>query len=304
MKGGLNVNSPKASLAFIGLGVMGGPMAGHLARAGHRVVGYNRSPEKAQRWANAHAQLDIAIAQSPREAAEGADLVVACVGNDEDLKAITLGPQGAFQTMQAGSIFLDHTTASAALARELGAQARSKGLHFLDAPVSGGELGAINGTLTVMAGGDQNAFDIARPVAQAYSRAFTRIGENGSGQLAKMVNQICVTAVIQGLAEGLSFGKRAGLDMKLVLEVITKGAAQSWQMEHRGPTMLDGKFDFGFAVDWMRKDLGLCLQEAQRLGASLPVTALIDQFYAEIQAMGKNRWDTSSLITRLDTPRH
>jgi 3-hydroxyisobutyrate dehydrogenase len=295
------VNSPKATLAFIGLGVMGGPMAGHLAKAGHRVVAYNRSLEKAQRWVQAHAEFDVEVAQSPQEAADRADLVLACVGNDDDLKNVTVGPQGAFNGMQAGAVFVDHTTASAQLARELGEQAKSKGLQFLDAPVSGGELGAINGTLTVMVGGDQQAFETAKPVASAYSRAFTRIGENGSGQLAKMVNQICVTAVIQGLAEGLNFGKKAGLDMKLVLEVITKGAAQSWQMENRGPTMIDGKFDFGFAVDWMRKDLALCLQEATRQGASLPVTAIIDQFYADIQAIGGNRWDTSSLIKRLES---
>lgn len=278
-------------------------MAGHLAKAGYRVVAYNRSQEKAQGWLAAHAECDVALARSPREAAERADLVLACVGNDEDLRSVTIGPEGAFHGMQAGSVFMDHTTASAALARELGAQARSMGLGFLDAPVSGGQLGAVNGTLTVMVGGDQEAFDKAMPVASAYSRAFTRIGENGCGQLAKMVNQICVTAVIQGLAEGLNFGRRAGLDMKLVLDVISKGAAQSWQMENRGPTMVDGKFDFGFAVDWMRKDLGLCMQEATRLGASLPVTAIIDQFYADIQAMGGNRWDTSSLIQRLEMPR-
>jgi 3-hydroxyisobutyrate dehydrogenase len=304
LKGRFNVNSPKATLAFIGLGVMGGPMAGHLAKAGHRVVAYNRSLEKAQRWAQAHAELDVGLARSPQEAADRADLVLACVGDDEDLKSVTIGPQGAFHGMKAGGIFVDHTTASAQLARELGEQAKSRGLYFLDAPVSGGELGAINGTLTVMVGGDQEASEKAKPVASAYSRAFTRLGENGCGQLAKMVNQICVTAVIQGLAEGLNFGKRAGLDMKLVLEVISKGAAQSWQMENRGTTMIDGKFDFGFAVDWMRKDLGLCLQEATRLGASLPVTAIIDQFYADIQAIGGNRWDTSSLIKRLEAPRH
>lgn len=297
------MNSPKASLAFLGLGVMGGPMAGHLAKAGHRVVVYNRSQEKALRWAKAHEQFDVEVAGSPREAADRCDFVLACVGNDEDLRSVTVGPAGAFQGMQAGSVFLDHTTASAHLARELGGKASVMGLHFLDAPVSGGELGAINGTLTVMVGGDAGAFEKAKTIASAYSRAFTRVGENGSGQLAKMVNQICVTAVIQGLAEGLNFGKKAGLDMKLVLEVISKGAAQSWQMENRGPSMIDGKFEFGFAVDWMRKDLGLCLQEATRLGASLPVTAIIDQFYADIQAMGGNRWDTSSLIKRLETPK-
>ncbi len=297
------MNSPKASLAFLGLGVMGGPMAGHLAKAGHRVVVYNRSQEKALRWTKAHEQFDVDVAGSPREAADRCDFVLACVGNDEDLRSVTVGPAGAFQGMQAGSVFVDHTTASAHLARELGGKASAMGLHFLDAPVSGGELGAINGTLTVMVGGDAEAFEKAKTIASAYSRAFTRVGENGSGQLAKMVNQICVTAVIQGLAEGLNFGKKAGLDMKLVLEVISKGAAQSWQMENRGPTMIDGKFEFGFAVDWMRKDLGLCMQEATRLGASLPVTAIIDQFYADIQAMGGNRWDTSSLIKRLETPK-
>lgn len=297
------MNSPKASLAFLGLGVMGGPMAGHLAKAGHRVVVYNRSQEKALRWAKAHEQFDVEVAGSPREAADRCDFVLACVGNDEDLRSVTLGPTGAFQAMQAGSVFVDHTTASAQLARELGGTAGAIGLHFLDAPVSGGELGAINGTLTVMVGGNAEAFEKAKTIASAYSRAFTRVGENGSGQLAKMVNQICVTAIIQGLAEGLNFGKKAGLDMKLVLEVISKGAAQSWQMENRGPTMIDGKFEFGFAVDWMRKDLGLCMQEAARLGASLPVTAIIDQFYADIQAMGGNRWDTSSLIKRLETPK-
>lgn len=298
------MNSPKATLAFIGLGVMGGPMAGHLAKAGHRVVAYNRSLEKAQRWAQAHAAFDVDVAQSPQEAADRADMVLACVGNDDDLESITIAPQGAFHTMKAGAVFVDHTTASAQLARKLGEQAQSRGLRFLDAPVSGGELGAINGSLTVMVGGDPTAFEKAKSVASAYSRAFTRIGENGSGQLAKMVNQICVTAVIEGLAEGLNFGKKAGLDMKLVLDVITKGAAQSWQMENRGPSMLDGKFDFGFSVDWARKDLGLCMQEATRLGASLPVTAIIDQFYADIQAMGGNRWDTSSLIKRLEMPKH
>lgn len=297
------MNSPKASLAFLGLGVMGGPIAGHLAKAGHRIVVYNRNQGKALRWAKAHEEFDVEVAGSPREAAGRCDFVLACVGNDEDLRNVTVGPAGALQGMQAGSIFVDHTTASAHLARELGREASAMGLHFLDAPVSGGELGAINGTLTVMVGGNAEAFEKAKTIASAYSRAFTRVGENGSGQLAKMVNQICVTAVIQGLAEGLNFGKKAGLDMKLVLEVISKGAAQSWQMENRGPTMIDGKFDFGFAVDWMRKDLGLCMQEAARLGASLPVTAIIDQFYADIQAMGGNRWDTSSLIKRLETPK-
>jgi 3-hydroxyisobutyrate dehydrogenase len=292
----------KTSVAFLGLGVMGGPMAGHLAKAGHRVVVYNRTRAKAEQWAAAHATLDVAVAQSPAEAAQDAALVFCCVGNDQDLRAVTLGSgtlKGAFSGMAKGSVFVDHTTASAELARELGQAAGQMGLYFLDAPVSGGELGAINGTLTVMVGGDPKAFERAMPVAMAFSRAFTRVGENGAGQLAKMVNQICVAGVVQGLAEGINFGQRAGLDMKLVLEIISKGAAQSWQMENRGGSMVEGKFDFGFAVDWMRKDLGLCMEEAKRNGAPLPVTALIDQFYSDLQRAGGQRWDTSSLIKRL-----
>jgi 3-hydroxyisobutyrate dehydrogenase len=283
-------------VAFLGLGVMGFPMAGHLAKAGHGVTVYNRSAEKAQAWV---AEFGGTSAATPAEAAKNADIVFCCVGNDEDLRSVVLGPQGAFAGMAKGSLFVDHTTASAEIARELAAQAKTMGLGFIDAPVSGGQAGAVNGLLTVMVGGSQADFDRARPVAMAFSRAFTRIGESGAGQLAKMVNQICIAGLVQGLSEGVAFGMKAGLDMKLVLDVIGKGAAQSWQMDNRGGTMVDGKFDFGFAVDWMRKDLGLCMQEAQRNGAQLPVAELVDQFYADVQAKGGRRWDTSSLITRL-----
>ena len=283
-------------VAFLGLGVMGFPMAGHLAKAGHGVTVYNRSAEKAQAWV---AEFGGTSAATPAEAAKQADIVFCCVGNDEDLRSVVLGPQGAFAGMAKGSLFVDHTTASAEVARELAAQAKTMGLGFIDAPVSGGQAGAVNGFLTVMVGGSQADFDRARPVAMAFSRAFTRIGESGAGQLAKMVNQICIAGLVQGLSEGVAFGMKAGLDMKLVLDVIGKGAAQSWQMDNRGGTMVDGKFDFGFAVDWMRKDLGLCMQEAQRNGAQLPVAELVDQFYADVQAKGGRRWDTSSLITRL-----
>ncbi len=283
-------------VAFLGLGVMGYPMAGHLARAGHRTTVYNRTATKAAAWA---AEYGGRHAPTPREAAKGADIVFACVGNDDDLRSVTLGPQGAFAGMKLGAIFVDHTTASAEVARELGAEAVRHGLKFIDAPVSGGNLGAINGALTVMCGGDAQAFDAIKPVAMAFSKAVTLLGPNGAGQLAKMVNQIAIAGLVQGLAEAIAFGERAGLDMKAVLGVIGKGAAQSWQMDNRGPTMVDGKFDFGFAVDWMRKDLGLCLEEAKRNGARLPVTALVDQFYADIQATGGNRLDTSSLIKRL-----
>lgn len=285
-----------AKVAFVGLGVMGFPMAGHLAKAGHDVTVYNRSAEKAQAWV---AEFGGTSAATPAEAAKQADIVFCCVGNDEDLRSVVLGPQGAFAGMAKGSLFVDHTTASAEVARELAAQAKTMGLGFIDAPVSGGQAGAVNGLLTVMVGGSQADFDRARPVAMAFSRAFTRIGESGAGQLAKMVNQICIAGLVQGLSEGVAFGMKAGLDMKLVLDVIGKGAAQSWQMDNRGGTMVDGKFDFGFAVDWMRKDLGLCMQEAQRNGAQLPVAELVDQFYADVQAKGGRRWDTSSLITRL-----
>lgn len=283
-------------VAFLGLGVMGYPMAGHLARAGHLVTVYNRSGEKAARWA---AEYGGSAAPTPAEAARDAELVFACVGNDDDLRAVATGEQGAFAGMRAGTAFIDHTTASAHVARELDAQARARGLGFIDAPVSGGQAGAVNGVLTVMCGGEPTTFERARPVAMAFSRAFTLLGPSGSGQLAKMVNQICIAGLVQGLSEGIHFGMSAGLDMKQVIEVIGKGAAQSWQMDNRGGTMVEGRFDFGFAVDWMRKDLGLCLDEAKRNGAVLPVTALVDQFYADVQAMGGGRQDTSSLIRRL-----
>ncbi|MFY7983124.1 MAG: NAD(P)-dependent oxidoreductase [Burkholderiaceae bacterium] len=283
-------------VAFLGLGVMGLPMAGHLARAGHQVTVYNRTAAKAQAWAT---EFGGAAAATPAQAAQGADIVYACVGNDEDLRAVTLGADGAFSGMKRGAVFVDHTTASAEVARELYAQAQAQGLHFVDAPVSGGQAGAVNGLLTVMCGGDAAAFDAIKPATLAFSRAVTRVGESGAGQLAKMVNQICIAGLVQGLSEGIAFGQKAGLDMKLVLEVIGKGAAQSWQLDNRGPSMVEDRFNFGFAVDWMRKDLGLCLEEARRNGAKLPVTALVDQFYADVQAMGGQRWDTSSLIKRL-----
>ena len=283
-------------VAFLGLGVMGHPMAGHLARAGHRTTVYNRTAAKAVQWA---AEYGGHHAATPREAARGADVVFACVGNDDDLRAVTLGDDGAFSGMKPGAIFVDHTTASAEVARELGAAASSRGLHFVDAPVSGGNLGAINGALTVMCGGDAAAFETMKPVAMAFSKAVTLLGPHGAGQLAKMVNQIAIAGLVQGLAEAIAFGEKAGLDMKAVLGVIGKGAAQSWQMDNRGPTMVEGRFDFGFAIDWMRKDLGLVLDEARRNGARLPVTALVDQFYADLQAQGANRLDTSSLLTRL-----
>ncbi|MCZ2405152.1 MAG: NAD(P)-dependent oxidoreductase [Burkholderiales bacterium] len=287
-------------LAFIGLGVMGYPMAAHLALAGHAVTVYNRTSAKAQAWCAEYATSAAPRqAPTPREAAQGADIVFCCVGNDDDLRAVTLGADGAFAGMAPGSIFVDHTTASAEVARELYGAARTLGLRFIDAPVSGGQAGAQNGLLTVMCGGDQDAFDTVQPVGMAFARAFTRMGESGAGQLTKMVNQICIAGLVQGLAEAIAFGQRAGLDMPLVLDVIGKGAAQSWQMDNRGKTMVADQFDFGFAVDWMRKDLGLVLAEAQRNGARLPVTALVDQFYGDVQQMGGQRWDTSSLIRRL-----
>ena len=289
-------STPARRVAFLGLGVMGFPMAGHLARAGHQVTVYNRSAAKAQAWA---AEFGGASAATPREAASGADMVFCCVGNDDDLRGVVLGADGAFAGMKAGAVFVDHTTASADVARELYAAGKAQGLHFVDAPVSGGQAGAQNGLLTVMCGGDAAAFDAAKPVAMAFSRAFTLMGASGAGQLTKMVNQICIAGLVQGLSEGIAFGMKAGLNMEQVLDVIGKGAAQSWQMDNRGKTMAAGKFDFGFAVDWMRKDLGLVLDEAKRNGALLPVTALVDQFYAEVQRMGGNRWDTSSLIQRL-----
>ncbi len=298
--------TPAKKVAFLGLGVMGYPMAGHLARAGHHVTVYNRSAAKAAAWA---AECPgNATAPTPREAAAGVDIVFACVGNDADLRSVVLGTDlgggqratdGAFAGMKPGAIFVDHTTASAEVARELYAQAQKLGLHFVDAPVSGGQGGAQNGLLTVMCGGDAAAFDAVKPVAMAFSRAFTLLGAPGAGQLAKMVNQICIAGLVQGLSEAIAFGQQAGLDMHQVLDVIGKGAAQSWQMDNRGKTMVDDKFEFGFAVDWMRKDLGLVLDEAKRNGARLPVTALVDQFYADVQKMGGSRWDTSSLIRRL-----
>ena len=283
-------------LAFLGLGVMGYPMAGHLQRAGHSVTVYNRTASKAVQWV---AEYGGKPADTPRSAAADADIVFACVGNDDDLRSVTLSDCGAFEGMKQGAIFCDHTTASASVARELSAAAAAKGLHFIDAPVSGGNLGAINGSLTVMCGGSAETFLLVQPVAMAFSKAVTLLGDSGAGQLAKMVNQIAIAGLVQGLSEAIAFGEKAGLDMKVVLDVIGKGAAQSWQMDNRGPTMVDGKFDFGFAVDWMRKDLGLVLDEAKHNGARLPVTALVDQFYADLQAQGGSRQDTSSLIKRL-----
>jgi 3-hydroxyisobutyrate dehydrogenase-like beta-hydroxyacid dehydrogenase len=289
-------STPARKVAFLGLGVMGSPMAGHLALAGHDVTVYNRSAPKAQAWTG---EFKGKAAPTPREAAAGCDFVFCCVGNDADLRSVVLGADGALAGMKPGAIFVDHTTASADVARELSAAAAAKGLKFIDAPVSGGQAGAQNGQLTVMCGGDAQAFEAARPVAMAFSRAFTLLGPSGAGQLAKMVNQIAIAGLVQGLSEAIAFGMRAGLDMNQVLEVIGKGAAQSWQMDNRGKTMIADKFDFGFAVDWMRKDLGLVLDEAKRNGARVPVTALVDQFYADVQQMGGQRWDTSSLIKRL-----
>ena len=287
-------------VAFLGLGVMGAPMAGHLARAGHQVTVYNRTTSKSIAWCAEHTSAGaVKHAQTPRLAAQGASLVFCCVGNDDDLRSVTLGADGAFAGMEPGAIFVDHTTASAEVARELHGAARTLGLKFIDAPVSGGQAGAQNGQLTVLCGGDPAAFAVAAPVMKAYARACTLLGASGAGQLAKMVNQICVVGLLQGLAEGLAFGESAGLDMAQVLGAIGQGAAQSWQMQQRGPTMLAGQFDLGFAVDLMRKDLGLVLDEARQNGAQLPVTALVDQFYADLQRMGGQRWDTSSLIQRL-----
>jgi 3-hydroxyisobutyrate dehydrogenase-like beta-hydroxyacid dehydrogenase len=296
--------TPSQRIAFLGLGVMGYPMAGHLARAGHRVTVYNRTAIKSEAFCAEYKGAtgqngSTCQAPTPRQAVQGAELVFCCVGNDDDLRSVVLGDDGAFAGMAPGSVLVDHTTASANVARELHALARARGVHFVDAPVSGGQAGAQNGALTVMCGGDTEAFDAAKPAAMAFSKAFTYIGDSGSGQLAKMVNQICIAGLVQGLAEAIAFGGKAGLDMNLVLEVIGKGAAQSWQMDNRGKTMVADKFDFGFAVDWMRKDLGLVLDEARRNGARLPVTALVDQFYADIQQMAGRRWDTSSLVRRL-----
>jgi len=297
-------NTPPRRVAFLGLGVMGYPMAGHLASAGHQVTVYNRTASKSIAWCADYERAtgekgSLNQASTPRQAAVGAELVFCCVGNDDDLRSVTLGADGAFAGMASGAVFVDHTTASANIARELYAVAKAKGLNFVDAPVSGGQAGAVNGALTVMCGGDQAAFDAAQPVAMAFSKAVTLLGDSGAGQLAKMVNQICIAGLVQGLAEAIAFGEKAGLDMNQVLDVIGKGAAQSWQLDNRGKTMVANKFDFGFAVDWMRKDLGLVLDEARRNGARLPVTALVDQFYADVQTMGGRRWDTSSLIKRL-----
>ncbi len=283
-------------LAFLGLGVMGFPMAGHLQKAGHSVTVYNRNAEKSAKWVATHGGTSAA---TPREAASGADIVLMCVGNDNDVRSVVYGNDGALAGMKAGAVLVDHTTASAALARELDAAAKAQGKGFIDAPVSGGQAGAENGKLGIMCGGDLATFDQVKDVLNIYAKALVRIGDAGAGQLTKMVNQICIAGLVQALSEGLAFAQKAGVDPKLVLDVISKGAAQSWQMENRGNTMVDGKFDFGFAVDWMRKDLGICLEEAKRNGARLPVTALVDQFYADVQQAGGGRLDTSSLIKRL-----
>lgn len=285
-----------AKVAFIGLGVMGFPMAGHLVAKGHHdVTVYNRTADKAQAWAK---KFGGRTAPTPRAAAEGQDFVMACVGNDNDLRAVTIGDDSAFAGMKSGAVFVDHTTASAAVARELDQEATKRGFQFVDAPVSGGQAGAENGVLTVMCGGSEDAYKRAEPVIAAYARMCKRLGGAGSGQLTKMVNQICIAGLVEGLSEGIHFAKQAGLDVDAVIETISKGAAQSWQMENRYKTMNEGKYDFGFAVEWMRKDLSICLAEARSNGASLPVTALVDNFYAEVEKMGGRRWDTSSLLSR------
>jgi 3-hydroxyisobutyrate dehydrogenase-like beta-hydroxyacid dehydrogenase len=285
-----------AKVAFLGLGVMGYPMAGHLAAKGHEVTVYNRTAAKAGKWVAEHGGQS---ASTPAEAAAGAEFVMACVGNDDDLRSVVLGETGALAGMASGSLFVDHTTASAAVARELADAAKGKGVGFLDAPVSGGQAGAENGVLTIMIGGEQAEYDRAAPVIDAYARSHRLLGPSGAGQIAKMVNQICIAGLVQGLSEGLAFAQAAGLDGEAVVDVISKGAAGSWQMENRHKTMLADEFEHGFAVNWMRKDLAICLDEARRNGAQLPVTALVDQFYADVQAMGGGRWDTSSLIRRL-----
>ena len=284
-------------VAFLGLGVMGYPMAGHLAKSGHDVAVYNRTAEKAARWVNEYGGKSAA---TPAEASAECDLVMACVGRDADVREVTVGRHGAFVTMKRDAVFVDHTTASAGIARELAEEAHKRGLHFVDAPVSGGEAGAKNGQLTIMCGGSAAAYARAEPVITAYARQCKRLGEVGAGQLTKMVNQICIAGVVQGLSEGLSFARAAGLDAEAVIEVISKGAAQSWQMENRHKTMLANHFDHGFAVEWMRKDLGIVLDEARNNGASLPVAALVDQFYADVENMGGKRWDTSSLFARME----
>ncbi|MDR6659938.1 3-hydroxyisobutyrate dehydrogenase [Tardiphaga robiniae] len=286
-----------AKVAFIGLGVMGFPMAGHLAtKGGHEVTVYNRNAAKAKAWVE---KFGGKSAATPKAAAEGQDFVMCCVGNDDDLRSVTIGADGAFSGMTKGAIFVDHTTASAEVARELDAAATKAGFQFIDAPVSGGQAGAENGALTVMCGGTQAAYTKVEPVITAYAKMQKLLGPAGSGQLTKMVNQICIAGLVEALSEGIHFAKKAGLDVNAVVEVISKGAAQSWQMENRHKTMNDGKFDFGFAVEWMRKDLSICLAEARRNGASLPVTATVDQFYGEVEALGGKRWDTSSLLARL-----
>ena len=284
------------SVAFIGLGVMGSPMAGHLSKMGHAVTVYNRTTAKAEAWVAEHGGK---MAPTPADAAKGSEIVFACVGNDDDLRSVTMGPDGVFAGMDAGSVFVDHTTASADVARELAAFGADKGIGVLDAPVSGGQAGAENGALTVMVGGEKAVFDQALPLMDVFARSVQLMGPAGAGQLTKMVNQICIAGLVQGLSEGIQFAKQAGLDPTAVIEVISKGAAQSWQMENRYKTMIAGEFDHGFAVDWMRKDLAICLAEARRNGAQLPVAALVDQFYADVQQMGGRRWDTSSLIARL-----
>ncbi len=285
-----------AKVSFLGLGVMGYPMAGHLVKAGHEVCVYNRTAAKAQAWVDAHGGT---MAKTPREAAEGAEFVMACVGNDDDLRSVCLGDDGALGAMEAGSVFVDHTTVSAKVTRELYAAADAGQISFVDAPVSGGQAGAENGQLGIMCGGDEGAYARAEPVMAAYAKACKRLGESGAGQLTKMVNQICIAGLVQGLSEGLHFAEKAGLDGKAVVEVISQGAAGSWQMANRYETMLDGEFEHGFAVDWMRKDLGICLDTADENGASLPVTAVVDQYYKDVQKLGGGRWDTSSLIERL-----
>jgi 3-hydroxyisobutyrate dehydrogenase-like beta-hydroxyacid dehydrogenase len=289
----VNPTAAQRNVAFIGLGVMGYPMAGHLARAGHRVTVYNRTAATSRRWVEQNGGTSTS---TPAKAASGAELVMMCVGDDDDVRAIVFGEDGALAAMRAGSVLVDHTTASARIAREIHAAATAAGVGFLDAPVSGGQAGAESGKLTIMVGGDPDVFAVAEPVLAHYARAVTLMGGPGSGQLTKMFNQICIAGLVQALAEGITFAEKAGLDVGRGLEVISKGAAQSWQMENRGPTMLADKFDFGFAVDWMRKDLALCLAEARAQGAALPLTALVDQFYARVQAQGGGRWDSSSLI--------
>ena len=290
-------STPSKKIAFLGLGVMGYPMAGHLHLAGHQVTVYNRSTPKSVAFCAEYAPANHGL--TPKLAVQDADIVFCCVGNDNDLRSVVMGADGALAGMKKGAVLVDHTTASASIAREIYAAAKAAGLHFVDAPVSGGQAGAQNGLLTVMCGGDQAAFDAVQATGMAFSRAFTRMGEAGAGQLTKMVNQICIAGLVQGLSEAIAFGQKAGLDVNLVLDVIGKGAAQSWQLDNRGKTMVADKFDFGFAVDWMRKDLGLVLDESKRNGARLPVTALVDQFYADVQALGGQRWDTSSLVKRL-----